>query len=253
MTAIVTTAPLPVADIPAIRRLRALTPLDDAGIEALVAAASETRTVPARRDLISEGMPIVEPVLILDGWAARVRQLVDGRRQILGFILPGDLVGYCGFDGAVAMTTIVGFTPLTVCALPSDTLSPTLRRAYAISGALDEAYLMAQITRLGRLSAYERIADFLLEMLERLSTAGMTHDDGFVMPLTQETLADTLGLTSVHVNRMLQQGRRSGDLEVSRSRVRVCHAEALTRTVGRQPTRVFLPHQPAVSATDIPR
>ncbi len=228
----------------AIHRLNSLVPLDAISLAALDAAASESRTVLARRELVSESMPVGDPMLVLEGWAARVRQLSDGRRQILSFLLPGDLVGHHGYEGAVAATTIVAFTDIRVCRLPPDTISPSLGHAYAIARSLDEGYLLAQITRLGRLNAYERIVDFLLEILERLSSAGMDSDGAFIMPLTQETLADTLGLTSVHVNRMLQQGRRAGDFEVTRSRVRIRHADALARVVGRH-SRVQVAGRPA--------
>lgn len=231
---------------PALRRLEALSPLDQPARAALTAAISRAWSVSARRELVSEGHRIGESLLVLDGWAARVRQLADGRRQIMGFILPGDLVGHCGFDRAVAMTTLVGFTALSVCPLPDAALSPTLERAYAVSRAIDEANLMAQITRLGRLSAYERILDFLLEVFERLSLAGLVTDNSFVMPLTQETLGDTLGLTSVHVNRMLQQARRAGELNIHRGRVHLVRPDVTARAAGRGPTRVFAPSCHAV-------
>lgn len=82
-----------------------------------------------------------------------------------------------------------------------------------MSQALDEAYLLDQITRLGRLNAHERIISLLLELYERLDRAGLTSNCSFEVPLTQEVLADSLGLTSVHVNRMLQQARKDGDLQ----------------------------------------
>lgn len=111
-------------------------------------------------------------------------------------------------------------------------------QAYAIGEALDEAYLLGHIVQLGRLNAQERIGDFLLEIYERLSLAGLTVGGSFEMPLTREMLADALGLTPVHVNRMIQQARRDGDLMWKSGRVLLRDPERTARTIGRQRPQV---------------
>ncbi len=157
---------------PALQRLAALTALDEPAQAAIFAAMAHQRPVPARAELTVEGRHTREPLLILEGWTARVRQLADGRRQLVSFALPGDLVGHCTFEGAVASSTLIALTRAVVCPLPDSEASPTLARAYAISGALDEAHLLAQVTRLGRLNAHERLIDLLLELHDRLELAG---------------------------------------------------------------------------------
>ena len=128
---------------------------------------------------------------------------------------------------------------MRICRAPEAGLSPTLARAYALNDALERAYLFAQITRLGRLNAHERLADFLLELQERFALAGLVRGDGqFEMPLTQEALADVLGLTPVHVNRVVQHSRRDGWLEWRAKRVTIHDPEQLAVLVGRQPARV---------------
>lgn len=223
---------------PAIRRLSALTPLDDTATAALRAAAARGLGQKARRELLTEGQRLSEPVLLLEGWAARVRLLQDGRRQFIGFALPGDIIGLCGFDNAISASTAVSITRVETCPLPDAGLSPSLARAYAISRAVDEAHLMAQITRLGRLNARERIIDLLLELRHRLSLAALATAERFSLPLTQEMLADALGLTAVHVNRMLQQARRNGELEWTGHDVRIPDPNGLIRMAGWQPTVV---------------
>jgi len=224
---------------PALRRLLALNPaLDEPALAALRLAMARTRTVRPHRELMTEGRDITETQLVIDGWAARVRQLADGRRQIMNFILPGDLIGLCDYDRPVASSTIVAITPVTVCTAPDRSVSPGLDRAYAISRAMDEAHLMAQITRLGRLNAHERIADLLLELLERLSLVGLAAGGRFVMPLTQEVVADALGLTSVHVNRMLQQARRAGELIWSGRDLMLTAPDELRGAIGRNAVQV---------------
>ncbi|MEJ8630752.1 helix-turn-helix domain-containing protein [Sphingomonas sp. I4] len=113
-----------------------------------------------------------------------------------------------------------------------------LAQAYSVARALDEAYLLGHVVQLGRLNAQERISDFLLEIYERLSLAGLTVGGSFEMPLTQEMLADALGLTPVHVNRMIQQARRDGELMWKSGRVLLRDPERTARTIGRQSPQV---------------
>ena len=196
----------------AVIRLEALSPLDADARAALASAVQRPRTHRARREMIAEGQDIAETLLVLSGWAARVRLLEDGRRQILAFLLPGDLIGYCDQERPVASSSVIAVTEVDVCTAPDASVSPALARAYRQSRAREQAHLFSQITRLGRLNAHERIADFLLELLERLELAGLAAHGRYVMPLTQELMADALGLTSVHVNRTLQALRREGSL-----------------------------------------
>ena len=222
----------------AVRRLNTLVPLDDDATFALTDALTTARPIKPRRELIGEGHEIVEPMLILSGWAARVRFLADGRRQFLSFLLPGDVVGLGQQTRPVATATVIALTPVEVCSAPPRERSPALAEAYALSRALDEAYLLANITRLGRLNAQERIGDLFLELLERLRMAGLENGNSFALPLTQEMIADALGLTSVHVNRMIQLFRREGDLTWKTGRLTLTDPAALARKINRQPVRV---------------
>jgi CRP-like cAMP-binding protein len=232
--AIKQSAPLP----PAVTRLASLATLDATDLTMLSNAIHRAQPVRMRRDLMVEGREIAHPQLILSGWAARVRILLDGRRQFLNFLLPGDVIGVCRQSNPIAVSTVVALTEVMACPLPDGDLSPGLSEALAVSGALDEAYLLAQIARLGRMSARERIADLMLELHERLSANGTADERGFELPITQEILADAMGLTAVHVNRMLQSARRSGDLLWTNGRLTIPDPVALARQVGRTPTRV---------------
>lgn len=228
---------------PALKRLAALTDLDAEAASALDAAARRSRTIRARREVIAEGAICDEALLILAGWAARVRVLEDGRRQILDFLLPGDFVGLGEHRGALVTSAVTAMTDLQVCVAPSADDHPSLHRAYAISRALSEVDLLAQITRLGRLNAHERIADLLLELHERLELAGLAVDGRFNLPLTQELLADALGLTSVHVNRTLQTLRRDGTLSWKGREIILSNPRALSRSVGRGSVRAAITKQ----------
>ena len=234
------TVPLQVhpAALPAVARLSALAPLDAEAIEALERSAASSVTDRARSELLTEGREIPAPLLIVEGWAARVRILSDGRRQFLSFLLPGDLIGMCRHVRPLAVSSVVAITSLKTSRAPDSDRYPALAQAYAVSHALEEAYLLAQITRLGRLNALERLADVMLELRERLDLAGMVRNNTFDMPLTQEMLADVLGLTPVHINRMVQQARRQDWLEWRAKRVTIRDTAALAAKVGRSPVRV---------------
>jgi len=223
---------------PALHRLSRLAPLDHASVTALGEAIARPQQFRPRRDLMVEGRDIASPHLILSGWAARVRILLDGRRQFLNFLLPGDVVGLYHHRRPVAPTSIITLTEVTTCAPPELGTLPALDEAYAVAHAMDEAYLLAQIARLGRMNAMERIGDLMLELHERLELSEMTHGRSFDLPITQETLADALGLTAVHVNRMLQAARRAGDLIWSSRSMTIPDPKALARKVGRAQIRV---------------
>ena len=218
--------------------LARLARLDGSEIEALRMAESRQRRAPARRELIAEGEPIRERQALLAGWAYRQRILIDGRRQVLSFLLPGDLIGVCQHTNPLAATTILAINELTIGPVPTADPGSGLSEAYARSAALEEHYFLNQITRLGRLDAYERLADWLLEIRERLALAGLAITDQFPLPLTQEMLADAPGLTSVHVNRTLQTMRRDGLIVLRGGMISFPDRNRLEKLVDYRPARV---------------
>jgi CRP-like cAMP-binding protein len=185
-----------------------------------------------------EGRPMASPLLIVTGWAARVRLLPDGRRQFLNFLLPGDVIGLTRYARPLATSTVIALSDVTICTPPALGMFPSLDEAYSIGEALDQAYLLAQITRLGRLNAHDRLIDLMLELHERLARSGLVRNGSFGVPLTQEIIADALGLTAVHVNRTLQAARRSDDLIWKGGRVTVTNPLRMARMLGRDPVRV---------------
>jgi CRP-like cAMP-binding protein len=219
-------------------RLAALASLNDADLAALRSAESNARKVYARRDIVSERQPMPGPTILLSGWACRAYTLSDGRRQILGLFLPGDLMGLSWHPNPTATCNITALTDVVFCPAPQTALQGPgsgLAEAYAVSKAGDEAFLLRHITRLGRMSAYERIADLMLEIYERLGSAGLTDGKSFQMPLTQETLADALGLTTVHVNRTIQALRQDRTLSIGSRTVELHDPVALAESLDRRP------------------
>jgi CRP-like cAMP-binding protein len=157
------------------------------------------------------------PLLVASGWAAIAATLEDGRRQIISLLIAGDVVEPL-LDlqpgvSVVALTAVTtvdagGFIALLRDRPPGE-LRP-LTDAWVQMRQGNQARLLRQIVRLGRLSAYERTAELMVDLHSRQQRAGLADSQGMPLPLTQEMLADHLGLSVVHVNRILQQLRRDG-------------------------------------------
>ena len=223
---------------PLIVRLDRLGRLDSDEVSALARAERTSRRSAARREIGAEGAPVREQRAILSGWAFRQRILADGSRQILQFLLPGDLIGMGRQENPLAVTSIAAVTEVVTCQVPAAAPGSGLSRAYAMNDAYEEFFLLGQITRLGRLDAMSRMADWLLETHDRLRLAGLCDGDTFAMPLTQEVLADCLGLTSVHVNRTLQAMRRNDLLQGKAGVVTLPDRERLEKMIDYRPVRV---------------
>jgi CRP-like cAMP-binding protein len=154
------------------------------------------------------------PRLLVSGWAGAARTLKDGRRQILHIYLPGDVMGMAlaRLNGSVALTDVVttDARPLAAALGLIGGVHDGLRLACAQADDWRQRQLLDQILRLGRLTAHERTAHLLVELAARHLRAGLSDGKHMAWPLTQEILADVIGLSVVHVNRILQQLRREG-------------------------------------------
>lgn len=194
----------------ALMRLARLGGVEYADMAAVLDNLLPPRRQSARSGLPSEGGNRNACRLLLDGWLARVRVLSDGRRQAVELFLPGDLIEVGGGNG-VPGETVTALTAALSCGVrdcvwEDEPFATILRRA----NQLARVALHNHIQRLGRQSAFERLGHFLLELRERQEQAGLDLRGGIAMPLTQEQLGEILGLTTVHVNRTLQQLRREG-------------------------------------------
>jgi CRP-like cAMP-binding protein len=152
--------------------------------------------------------------LVVSGWAAQARMLADGRRQLGRILVSGDVSGLSQSAGpppcgvlALTDVLVVDLGALRDAVIAGR--SRGLARAWAAMQKAEQNDAFAQIMRLGRFTAYERTGHLLLELHDRLEAVGLTHGSSMPMPLTQEMLADCLGLSVVHLNRMIQQLRRS--------------------------------------------
>lgn len=190
-----------------VRRLKRYGQLPDEDVAALEARLGRIEAYPAGKDLALTGSP---PFFLMSGWACLAHSLRDGRRQILAFLLPGDGVGFDLLTRSQRSVEAVALTPLKVRYAQAGFTAGTERlgRVFAGAAAAQQGRMIDQMVRLGRQTAYERMAHLLLELHGRLAEIGETRGDSFHLPIKQEILADALGLSLVHVNRTLQQMRR---------------------------------------------
>lgn len=215
------------------RKLSAVIALTNAEIAALEVINSSISTFAEGSVFVQEGEPYGHTYVVQEGWAIRFKVLSDGRRQVLNFVLPGDFIGlfsslFQTADHSVAALTDVQISrvdPLTFVDMFAR--CPRLAAAVAWSAGRDEAILSEQVVRVGRRSAYERTGHLMIELLHRLRLVGEAERRSFDLPLTQEILADTLGLSLVHINRTLRRLREAELLRVVGNRVVIDDLERL--------------------------
>jgi CRP-like cAMP-binding protein len=169
------------------------------------------------------------------GWAASAISLSDGSRQILSFLLPGDLV---------SATLLFGTVPSCMVEAITDVRYRTFRRADLRMAMFKHPDLFDRLSKcwveekarsdqlvidLGRRAADERIARLILSLKERLDKRGMTQGQSFEFPLRQHHVADATGLTPVHVSKVLSEFRRNGLIEISDRAVTIRDLEKFQR------------------------
>lgn len=233
-----------------LRKLRARDDISPEEEAAIRGALGEARTVPAHRTMIPAREQVRESTILLRGWTARVKDLEGGQRQITEINLPGDFVDLHSFTLKSLDHDVVALTNCHVVAVPHEKLEqitvkhPHLTRVYWFSTNLDGAIHREWMLSAGRRSALGRVAHLLCELLVRLQIAGLASADGYDFPLTQTQFADCLGLTSVHVNRTLQELRKRGLIELRDRMLRILDLPELQRVAEFDPCYLYVEKRP---------
>jgi len=160
---------------------------------------------------LREGMRSDHLYTVLSGWAFRYKMLDDGRRQILNYALPADMVGLQGALMREMEHSVEALTPLTLCVFPRQKMwdlysrVPTLAFDITWLAAREEQLVDEHLVSVGRRTALERTAYLLLHLYVRAEEAGLTRDNSIQFPFTQQHLADTLGMSLVHTNKTLKR------------------------------------------------
>jgi CRP-like cAMP-binding protein len=205
-----------IENTPLIRKLSAFVALSGDELAVLGSLHTRRRTFVAGRDLVNQGQSKQAAYVLASGWACSYKLLHDGQRQIVDFQIPGDFLGLRSVLLHISDHSIEPITDVEVTEiLASDLLgafarTPRLAAAVLWAASRDEAMVVEHLVGIGRRDAAERMAHFLLELGARLSLVGMGSKAGYACPLTQYLLADALGLSAIHVNRVLRQLREDG-------------------------------------------
>jgi len=233
-------------DSPIARKLAAFATLSEADRARLAKLHRRRRSFVAGRDLVSQGQTRQAAYILARGWVCSYKIQSDGTRQIVDIQIPGD---FLGLRSVLLRTSDHGFEPITDIeaaeVLASDlteTLAAAPRLGLAIlwAASRDEAMVVEHLVGIGRRDAPARVAHFLLELGARLALVGMATRVGYDCPLTQQQLADTIGLSAVHVNRVLRNLREDGMLTFRDGHVQFDDREGLATLAGFDPT--YLDH-----------
>jgi CRP-like cAMP-binding protein len=200
-----------------IRKLETLAALSDEEKQALRGLPRTTKAFKADQDVVCEGDRPAECCLVLEGMVFRYLMLDDGRRQIMGFYIPGDIPDLQSLHITTMDHSVATLVPTTVAFIPHHRLNelnagyPTIANALWRDTIVDAAMFRLWMVGLGQKSAHERLAHLLCELLVRFKAVGLAEDEQTcAFPMTQTELGDALGLTTVHVNRVIQDLRRDG-------------------------------------------
>ena len=231
-------------------KLRARDEISPAEEAAIRGAVREVITVPARKIAVREHREVDFSTILVSGLACRRKDLPDGRRQITELHVPGDFTDLHSFTLKYLDHDIVAITQCALAVIPHERLKeiteqyPHLTRVYWFATNLDAAIHREWELSLGRRSAIARMAHLFCELRVRLDLVGLVDGLSYELPLTQEQLADTLALTSVHANRTLQELRSNRVVEFRRGRVTISNLEALEAIGEFDPAYLYLKRQP---------
>ena len=199
---------------PLLRKLESIATLTDEEKQAILDLPMTVKVFEADTDIVRDGDRPSDCCLIVSGFVCRYKITPEGKRQIMGFYIPGDIPDLQSLHLQVMDNSLSTLVKSSVALIPHQSLRETWRRCPSLGEILwrdtliDAAMFREWLIGVGRRSAYQRIAHLLCELQVRMKAVGLARDNGCDLPITQNEFADALGLSTVHVNRVLQDLRR---------------------------------------------
>jgi CRP-like cAMP-binding protein len=221
-----------------VRRLRTFAPLNDTDIAAVEALPITKRRIDARETIVAEGDRINACCIVYEGFVCRSKTTVAGKRQILSVHVPGDMPDFQSLFLEVMDYDMWALTDCTLAFVPHDALHRLVRENATLMAVLwrdtlvDAAAFREWIVNVGRRPAVERMAHLFVELKKKLEAVGLAPDNQFEFPLTQTDIADALGLTTVHVNRVLKLLRQEGIIALKRNKLSIENYPRLVELAG---------------------
>lgn len=203
----------------------------------LAALEEEERNLPKHSEVHATGAPGEALYVVKNGWLYSYMDLPDGRRQIVKIHHPGDIVGFQDITLKVTTTTLRTAEAVCLCPFPKSKLDVIFRESPQLTALLfalavrEQTILVDTIRAIGRMSAREKIAFLLLELISRLRSVDKSIDSTIRMPLNQSEIADTIGLTNVYVSRTMQSLEDDGFIEREDDRITLKRESELVRMI----------------------
>ena len=214
-------------------------------------AMGSTKSLAKSERLVREGDATSTMSILRQGLAYTYKTLSDGRQQNLAILTPGDVLDCSAYVAGIADASICALTPMTVAQIPHSALDGLIERIPGLARALwrdmvaADAIAREWMVGMGRRSALENVAHRLCELFLRLKAADLASEDACEFPFTQIELADTLGLSVVHVNRVLQQLKRAALIKLDRGKLIIRDWDGLVQAGDFDPSYLDLTPMPA--------
>ena len=214
-------------------RLQQFSRLDPDDIQAFEALLGDVQQAEPGTVIVPAGHAQSHALVVARGWCTRSHLDDDGRRQIINYLRPGELTGIFLGVYPAAEYEVTALTGVSVWRIAAQSLADVFARAPRLALALtwmaarDERLLEQQIVRLGLRDSMERLADLLAELYFRQLAVGADADAAVHLPLTQQDLADTLGLSRVHTNRICQALADTGAVSSDQDGIHILHVQRL--------------------------
>ena len=206
--------------------------------DALILATANARKVAAKHDLIREGDRPGPVFVMLEGWACRYKILPNGARQVMALLMPGDCCDlHIGLLDEMDHSIQV-ITPALVATIDREEMDllmerhPKIAKAMYIAQLVDEGTMRSWITSMGRRTSIERVAHLTCELYLRAHNIGLSFNHHFILPFSQVLLADALGMTPVHLNRVLKQLRLDDAMTLERGSLTITDPKKLVQIAG---------------------
>ncbi len=236
---------------PLIRKLDSIFTLTDDERQALLNLPMQVVVIKEGQDIVRAGDSPSRSCLLLSGFACVYKLTGDGKRQIASFSIAGDIPDLQSLHLDVLDNSLGTLTPCRVGFITHEALRdicvryPRITAAFWRETLIDAAIFREWVMNVGQREAYSRMAHVFCELLVRLRAVGLADDHGCDLPITQAEFADALGVTTGHVNRVLQEMRADGIIELSGDRLKVPDWETLKRAGDFDPTYLHLKRQAA--------
>jgi CRP-like cAMP-binding protein len=196
-----------------VQKLNRFFPLNPDELASIAGLEARRRPIPAHTEVVHERQEGHHAFILQEGWAFAYKLLPDGGRQVIDFAVPGDLMGLRSVLLRTSDHAFAAVNDIVVAEVSAQQMiatfhqMPRLRAAILWAASRDEAMVVEHLVSVGRRSALVRTAHLLVELGLRLQLVGRGSENGYMCPVNQYQLADALGLTAIHVNRVLRQLR----------------------------------------------